>query len=155
MERYIEKIKEEYPFFAALSLLYGIIFTVSLYENISGITFPICIGITIIFIKIFLCTGMNDQLFYRILIINIHKFRKFLTTFCSDPRFYRNIDRAIFNTSSRKRSKRSGNAKKPAPRPFVTTVLDGHPTFRLISLYPYCSSFFAVCTKSSAQFVNI
>ena len=39
--------------------------------------------------------------------------------------------------------------------PFVTTVLDGHPTFRLISLYPYCSSFFAVCTKSSAQFVNI
>ena len=40
MERYIEKIKEEYPFFAALSLLYGIIFTVSLYENISGITFP-------------------------------------------------------------------------------------------------------------------
>ena len=54
MNRYIEKIKEEYPFFAALSLLYGIIFTVSLYENISGITFPICIGITIIFIKIFL-----------------------------------------------------------------------------------------------------
>lgn len=54
MDRYIEKIKEEYPFFAALSLLYGIIFTVSLYENISGITFPICIGITIIFIKIFL-----------------------------------------------------------------------------------------------------
>ncbi len=35
MERYIEKIKEEYPFFAALRLLYGIIFTVSLYENIS------------------------------------------------------------------------------------------------------------------------
>ena len=54
MNRYIEKIKKEYPFFAALSLLYGIIFTVSLYENISGITFPICIGITIFFIKIFL-----------------------------------------------------------------------------------------------------
>ena len=53
------------------------------------------IHMRIIFIKIFLCTGMNDQLFYRILIINIHKFRKFLTTFCSDPRFYRNIDRAI------------------------------------------------------------
>lgn len=54
MNRYIEKIKKEYPFFAALSLLYGIIFTVSLYENISGITFPICIGIIIFFIKIFL-----------------------------------------------------------------------------------------------------
>ena len=66
MDRYIEKIKEEYPFFAALSLLYGIILgllgTLAMYKAFSvkidaGMYIPIkpiIISVIFVFILIFI-----------------------------------------------------------------------------------------------------
>lgn len=50
----IIKIRDNYKYFGGLSFIYGLIFTFCLYKNISGITFPICIGVTIIFAVLFM-----------------------------------------------------------------------------------------------------
>ena len=50
----IMKLRENYKYFGGLSLIYGIIFTFCLYKNISGITFPICVGVTIVFAVLFM-----------------------------------------------------------------------------------------------------
>lgn len=50
----IIKIRDNYKYFGGLSLIYGLIFTFCLYKNISGITFPVCIGVTIVFAVLFM-----------------------------------------------------------------------------------------------------
>ncbi len=50
----ITKMRENYRYFGGLSLIYGLIFTFCLYKNMSGITFPICVAITIIFAILFM-----------------------------------------------------------------------------------------------------
>lgn len=50
----IMKMRENYKYFGGLSLIYGVIFTFCLYKNISGITFPICVGVTILFAVLFM-----------------------------------------------------------------------------------------------------
>ena len=50
----IMKIRDNYRYFGGLSLVYGLIFTFCLYKNISGITFPICVGATIGFAILFM-----------------------------------------------------------------------------------------------------
>lgn len=50
----IVRIRENYRYFGGLSLIYGLIFTFCLYKNISGITFPICVGVTIAFALLFM-----------------------------------------------------------------------------------------------------
>lgn len=47
-------MRENYKFFGGLSVLYGIIFTFCLYENTYGITFPVCVIVTLIFSVMFL-----------------------------------------------------------------------------------------------------
>lgn len=46
---FVSKVKENFWFFGPLSLMYGILFTLCMYENLNGITFPILVLITIIF----------------------------------------------------------------------------------------------------------
>ena len=50
----IMKIRDNYKYFGGLSLIYGLIFTFCLYKNISGITFPVCVGVTIAFAVFFM-----------------------------------------------------------------------------------------------------
>ncbi len=50
----IIKIRDNYKYFGGLSLVYGLIFTFCLYKNLSGITFPVCIGVTIVFAILFM-----------------------------------------------------------------------------------------------------
>lgn len=50
----IMKIRENYRYFGGLSLLYGLIFTFCLYKNMSGVTFPICVIVTIAFAILFM-----------------------------------------------------------------------------------------------------
>lgn len=50
----IMKIRDNYKYFGGMSLIYGMIFTFCLYKNISGITFPLCVGATIVFAVLFL-----------------------------------------------------------------------------------------------------
>lgn len=50
----IIKIRDNYKYFGGLSLIYGLVFTFCLYKNISGITFPLCIGVTIVFAVLFM-----------------------------------------------------------------------------------------------------
>lgn len=50
----IVKIRDNYKYFGGLSLVYGLIFTFCLYKNISGITFPVCVGATILFAVLFM-----------------------------------------------------------------------------------------------------
>lgn len=45
----LRRMRENYGYFGGLSVLYGLIFTFCLYKNLHGITFPICIGVTIAF----------------------------------------------------------------------------------------------------------
>lgn len=44
---YIQEMKNRYPYFAGLSFLYGIIYTVCMYRNPAGITFPVLVLITV------------------------------------------------------------------------------------------------------------
>lgn len=46
--------EKDYPFFMILSLIYGIIFTISLYKNVSGSTFPVWIVLSIIIFWMYL-----------------------------------------------------------------------------------------------------
>ncbi len=48
------KIRDNYKYFGGLSLVYGLIFTFCLYKNVSGITFPICVGVTVVFAVLFM-----------------------------------------------------------------------------------------------------
>lgn len=50
----IMKIRDNYKYFGGISLAYGFIFTFCLYKNISGVTFPLCVGITILFAILFM-----------------------------------------------------------------------------------------------------
>lgn len=50
----VAKMRENYRYFGGLSLLYGIIFAFCLYKNMHGITFPICVAVTIVFAVLFL-----------------------------------------------------------------------------------------------------
>lgn len=50
----INRIRDNYKYFGGLSLIYGLIFTFCLYKNISGITFPVCIGVTIVTAVLFM-----------------------------------------------------------------------------------------------------
>lgn len=45
----LRRMRENYRFFGGISVLYGFIFTFCLYKNLHGITFPICVGVTIAF----------------------------------------------------------------------------------------------------------
>lgn len=50
----VTKMRENYKYFGGLSLIYGFIFAFCLYRNMHGITFPVCIGATIIFALLFM-----------------------------------------------------------------------------------------------------
>lgn len=50
----VRKMYENYKYFGGLSFLYGLIFAFCLYENMSGITFPICVIATIAFAILFM-----------------------------------------------------------------------------------------------------
>ena len=50
----IMKIRDNYKYFGGMSLAYGFIFTFCLYKNISGVTFPLCVGTTILFAILFM-----------------------------------------------------------------------------------------------------
>ena len=60
MEKQIIKPRDNFAFFGGLSLLYGVIFAGCLYRNVMGITFPICIIVTII-VAIQLVKRMNGK----------------------------------------------------------------------------------------------
>lgn len=45
----VGKLKEKFPFYGGMSLLYGILFTFCMYQNPNGITVPILVLVTIIF----------------------------------------------------------------------------------------------------------
>lgn len=45
----VSKVGQNFAFFGGMSLLYGILFTVCMYQNPNGITFPIIVLITIVF----------------------------------------------------------------------------------------------------------
>ena len=46
---YTREMKNKYPYFAGLSFLYGVIYTVCMYRNPAGITFPVLVLITLAF----------------------------------------------------------------------------------------------------------
>lgn len=50
----IMKMRENYRYFGGLSLLYGLIFAFCLYKNTAGITFPLCVAVTIAFALLFM-----------------------------------------------------------------------------------------------------
>ncbi|MCI8784117.1 DUF4173 domain-containing protein [Lachnospiraceae bacterium 48-21] len=50
----IMRMRDNYKYFGGLSLIYGLIFTFCLYKNISGVTFPVCVGATIVFAVLFM-----------------------------------------------------------------------------------------------------
>lgn len=50
----IVKMRDNYKYFGGLSFIYGLIFTFCFYKNISGITFPVCVGVTILFAVLFM-----------------------------------------------------------------------------------------------------
>lgn len=50
----VTKMRENYKYFGGLSLIYGIIFAFCLYRNMHGITFPLCIIVTIAFSLLFM-----------------------------------------------------------------------------------------------------
>lgn len=50
----VTKMRENYEYFGSLSLIYGLIFTFCLYRNMHGITFPLCIAVTIAFALLFM-----------------------------------------------------------------------------------------------------
>lgn len=50
----VTKMRENYKYFGSLSLIYGLIFTFCLYRNMHGITFPVCIAVTIVFAILFM-----------------------------------------------------------------------------------------------------
>lgn len=50
----VTRMRENYKYFGGLSLIYGVIFTFCLYNNLSGITFPICVIISISFAILFM-----------------------------------------------------------------------------------------------------
>lgn len=50
----VMRMRENYKYFGGLSLIYGLIFAFCLYKNMSGITFPICVIVTIVFAVLFM-----------------------------------------------------------------------------------------------------
>ncbi len=58
----VMKMCDNYKYFGGLSLIYGLVFTFCIYKNISGITFPICVGVTILFAVLFM-----KKIHYRIM----------------------------------------------------------------------------------------
>ncbi|MEZ3435477.1 MAG: DUF4173 domain-containing protein [Lachnospiraceae bacterium] len=50
----VTRMRENYKYFGGMSLIYGLIFTFCLYNNLSGITFPICVIVTIMFAILFM-----------------------------------------------------------------------------------------------------
>lgn len=51
---WIQKIKENYLYFGGISVLYGLFFVYCLYENFSGITFPVCVVVTLLVYGLFM-----------------------------------------------------------------------------------------------------
>ena len=50
----VRKMREEYRYFGGLSFIYGLIFTFCFYRNTYGITFPVCVAVTIVFAVLFM-----------------------------------------------------------------------------------------------------
>lgn len=48
------KIEENYGYLVWISGIYGVIFTLCLYQNLTGITFPVCVAATIIALVLFM-----------------------------------------------------------------------------------------------------
>ena len=44
----IMKMRQDYRFFGGISILYGIVFAFCLYKNTHGVTFPLCVAVTIL-----------------------------------------------------------------------------------------------------------
>lgn len=49
-----QKMRENYKFFGGFSLIYGALFTFCLYKNPHGITFPLCVAVTVAIAILFL-----------------------------------------------------------------------------------------------------
>ena len=43
----LRRMRGDYRFFGGLSVLYGLVFTFCLYKNLHGITFPVCVAVTV------------------------------------------------------------------------------------------------------------
>lgn len=43
----LRRMREDYRFFGGLSVLYGLVFTFCLYKNLHGVTFPVCVAVTV------------------------------------------------------------------------------------------------------------
>lgn len=50
----VRKMREEYRYFGGLSFIYGLIFAFCFYRNTYGVTFPICVAVTIVFVVLFM-----------------------------------------------------------------------------------------------------
>lgn len=64
----MKKMRDNYVYVMCLCGIYGLIFTVCLYENLIGITFPICVAATIVVSAVFLkkmeITIKRNSVFY-------------------------------------------------------------------------------------------
>lgn len=64
----VMEMRMNYKYFGGLSAVYGLIFAFCLYKNMSGITFPLCVVVTIIFAwlfmkKIHFCLQKNSAVY--------------------------------------------------------------------------------------------
>lgn len=50
----LRKMGDNYKFYGSLSVIYGLIFAFCLYDNFHGITFPVCVAVTLIFAVLFI-----------------------------------------------------------------------------------------------------
>ena len=50
----IMKMQQDYRFFGGVSILYGIVFAFCLYKNMHGVTFPLCVAVTILTAGLFM-----------------------------------------------------------------------------------------------------
>lgn len=50
----IMKMRQDYRFFGGVSILYGIVFAFCLYKNMHGVTFPLCVVVTILTAGLFM-----------------------------------------------------------------------------------------------------
>ena len=50
----IMKMRQDYRFFGGISILYGIVFAFCLYKNTHGVTFPLCVAVTILTAGLFM-----------------------------------------------------------------------------------------------------
>ena len=112
---------------------------------------PERVQIRMVFVIILLHPGMDDQFFYRILVIDLQDPLKLFRFIFPQPGLngYLSFGPAVDLVQKTVQFLRQG--QKSDPPFFLTTVLEGQPRFRFTSSYPYSRSFSSVCKKPSAS----